>query len=178
MKIHDNGKRPDERKKSTDAERRKVDLIIKALTVLLFFLMMLFVILLLRACSGKDALSAPPEYEEGAEYEDDGNPKADPERLNIAVLPDYTVTASSPYILIPYPKENANDVEFVFREQDTGDELYRTKRIRPGMVVRIDAYDFAENGKNEIFVEVKLFNHKTWEEIASAVALETEIRRK
>ena len=175
MKIHDNGKRPDERKKSTDAERRKVDLIIKALTVLLFFLMMLFVILLLRACSGKDALSAPPEYEEGAEYEDDGNPKADPERLNIAVLPDYTVTASSPYILIPYPKDNVYETEFVFRDADTGKEMYSTKRIRPGTVVRVEANNFCKIGKNPMMVEVKLFDPKTWDEVESAVVLETEI---
>ena len=175
MKVQDNGKHPDKRKKNADTEGRREDLIIKGLAVLLFFLMMLFIILLLRACSSEEALSAPPEYEEGTEYEDDGNPDADPERLNIAVLPDYEVTKEYPYILIPYPKENANDVEFVFRERDTGEMLYRTKRIRPGTVVRIDAYDFAETRKNDVFVEVKLFNHKTWEEIASAVALETEI---
>ena len=178
MKIRDNGKIADHRKKNTDTEGRREDLIIRGLAVLLFFLMMVFIILLFRACSGGEALSAPPEYEEGTEYEEDNNPEADPERLNIAVLPDYKVTKESPYILIPYPKENAHDVEFLFRDRETGDELYHTKRIRPGTVVRVDAYGFTETGRNEIFVEVKLFNHKTWEEIASAVALETEIERK
>ena len=174
--MQDRGKHPHTEKKNTDKKGRKEDLAIKALAVLLFLLILLLATLMLKACTGKEALSAPPEYEEGTEYEEDGNPEADPERLNIAVLPDYEVTKESPYILIPYPKENANDVEFVFREQESGDELYRTKRICPGTVVRVDAYDFAGIGKNEIFVEVKLFNHKTWEEIASAVALETEIR--
>ena len=177
MKIRDKGKRPDHRKKNTDTEGRKEDLIIKALAVLLFFLMMVFVILLLRSCSGGEAMSAPPEYEDGVEYEDDGDLDADPERLNIAVLPDYVVTKESPYILIPYPRENANDVEFVFREMKSGKELYRTKRIRPGTMVRVEAYDFCKPGDNEVFVDVKIFNHETWEEIASAVALETVITK-
>ena len=172
------GKHPHTVKENKDKKGRKEDLLIKGLAVLLFLLILLLAILMLKACTGKEALSAPPEYEEGTEYEADGNPDADPERLNIAVLPDYKVTEASPYILIPYPKENAHDVEFLFRDRKTGDELYHTKRIRPGTVVRVDAYGFTETGRNKILVEVKLFNHKTWEEIASAVALETEIERK
>lgn len=178
MKIKDKGKHPNTGKKNADTKGRKEDLIIKALTVFLFALMVLFVILLLKACTGAEPMVAPPDYEKGAKYEDDGNPKADPDRLNIAVLPDYTVTRNSPYILIPFPKENANDVEFVFREEKSGKILYRTKRIRPGTVVRINAVDFCRWGKNKVFVDVKIFNQKTWEEIASAVVLETKITKK
>lgn len=117
-----------------------------------------------------------PQYEDSAEFEIDSESE-DAARLNVAVLPDYVVTEASPYILIPYPKDNEYEVEFVFRNADTGKQLYTTKRIRPGTVVRVEAINFCKIGKNPILVEVKLFDPKTWDEVESAVGLETVIKR-
>ena len=115
-----------------------------------------------------------PLYETNADFEVDGEEK-ETDRLNVAVLPDYVVTEASPYILIPYPKDNVYETEFVFRDADTGKEMYSTKRIRPGTVVRVEANNFCKIGKNPMMVEVKLFDPKTWDEVESAVVLETEI---
>ena len=117
-----------------------------------------------------------PEYEESAEFEDNAD-KIEAERLNVAVLPDYVISEASPYILIPYPEDNVYEVEMVFRDQHTGKEIYSTKRIRPGTVVRVEAMNFCKIGRNEFYVEVKLFDPKTWDEVESAVALETVIKR-
>ena len=95
----------------------------------------------------------------------------------MAVLPDYVISEASPYILIPYPEDNVYEVEMVFRDQHTGKEIYSTKRIRPGTVVRVEAMNFCKIGRNEFYVEVKLFDPKTWDEVESAVALETVIKR-
>ena len=117
-----------------------------------------------------------PDYEDTAEFEDNAE-KIEAERLNVAVLPDYVISEASPYILIPYPEDNVYEVEMVFRDQHTGKALYSTKRIRPGTVVRVQAMNFCKIGRNEFYVEVKLFDPKTWDEVESAVALETVIKR-
>ena len=117
-----------------------------------------------------------PDYEDTAEFEDNAD-KIEAERLNVAVLPDYVISEASPYILIPYPEDNVYEVEMVFRDQHTGKALYSTKRIRPGTVVRVQAMNFCKIGRNEFYVEVKLFDPKTWDEVESAVALETVIKR-
>ncbi|MBR1634334.1 MAG: hypothetical protein IJ682_04630 [Lachnospiraceae bacterium] len=149
----------------------------KALAAALLLLILAAAVLLLRSCGAAEDAGGPPEYEDSAEYETDGAGDADPARLNIAVLPDYTVSAHSPCILIPYPKENANDIEFVFREKDSGREIYATKRIRPGTVVRADMYGCCKRGDNGLLVEVRVFDRRTWEEVPCAVALETTVTK-
>ena len=110
-------------------------------------------------------------------FMDETAPWEEPEYENVAVLPDYVISEASPYILIPYPEDNVYEVEMVFRDQHTGKEIYSTKRIRPGTVVRVEAMNFCKIGRNEFYVEVKLFDPKTWDEVESAVALETVIKR-
>ena len=116
-----------------------------------------------------------PEYEQGAEFEDDGSPDGEAARLNVAVLPDYTVSKASPYILVPYPEENGYEAEFVFRDAHTGKTLYRTKRVRPGTVVRVEAFDFCKYGSNPMLVDVELYDPRTWDMVESAVSLETTV---
>lgn len=164
-------------KKKTERDEKE-DRRVKLLAAVLFLLVLAAAVLLLRSCGAEEDAGGPPEYEDGAEYETDGEGDADPARLNIAVLPDYTVSAHSPYILIPYPKENAVDVEFVFREKDSGREIYATKRVRPGTVVRADIYGSCRKGDSGLLVEVRAFDRKTWEEIPCAVALETTVTKR
>ena len=115
------------------------------------------------------------EYEESADYETGDDGKEEEGRLNIPVLPDYTVSESSPYILIPYPENNDYEIGLVFKDADTNKKLYRTKRIRPGTVVRVDAFGFCRTGSNPILVDVRVYDREEWDEIESIVSLEMTV---
>lgn len=101
----------------------------------------------------------------------------DPERLNLAVLPDYKVSDKNPYIYIPYPNDNLHDVSFTFRDKADGVALYSTKRVRPGTVVRINPYEFCNKGDNPICVDVTAYLGSTSKYYVKNVTLETNINK-
>lgn len=118
-----------------------------------------------------------PEFEESDGYKYDGSEKASKGGINLAVIPDFTVTKENQSFVIPYP-ENEYDAEFYFVDKESGEERYRTKRIKPGTVVRIPAYSFCEDGEHTYRVEVGVFDGENYTEIPSAVALEMNITKK
>ena len=143
------------------------------LGIMVIWLMVMVIILFFRLVAKDSPIGWEPDY--GDHYETDGNPDADPARLNIAVLPDYTVSPDSPYILIPYPADNANDITFTFRDKTDSIPLYTTKRVRPGTVVRVNPYAFCRAGDNEICVDVRVYNGR--HPLNSSITLETTIRK-
>lgn len=142
----------------------------------LYFLMVAMLILLLIKLWNKPAgIIWEADYTSDIADGND-NMTADPQRLNVAVLPDYTISAQSPDILIPYPEDNAYDVDFSFFEKLSKNELYKTNRIRPGTTVRIPAGDFCPEGESDIDVAVKVYRKNTNIPISSDITLRTNIK--
>lgn len=134
--------------------------------------------MLLRGCNGdfKGLVLDMPEFEKSVGRNHMGKEKASKDGVNLAVLPDFTVSSDNSSFVIPYP-ENVYDAEFCFVEKDTGEVKYRTKRIRPGTVVEIPAYSFCDAGRHTYRVEVGVYDGESFAEIPSAVALEMEITK-
>lgn len=153
----------------------------KRLIIEIIILAGLLIILLLtmRGCS-KDVVKLNldmPEFEDSVDRGRSRKVKATTEGVNLAVVPDFTVTKKSQSFVIPYP-ENVYDVEFDFVDKESGEERYRTNRIRPETVVSIPAYSFCEKGTHAYRIEVKVFDGESYEEVPSAVALEMNITKK
>lgn len=117
-----------------------------------------------------------PEFEDSVVYDGSGEEKAAKDGVNLAVIPDFTVTKDNQSFVIPYP-ENEYDAEFYFVDKESGEERYRTKRIKPGTVVKIPAYSFCDDGEHAYRVEVGVFDGESFEEVPSAVALEMNITK-
>ena len=87
------------------------------------------------------------------------------------------MTKENPSFPIPYPESNVFDVEFAFIDEK-GKEAYHTKRIKPGTVVSVPAYEFCKMGKQTYMIEVEVYDGDTFQPVQSAVALEMEITKK
>lgn len=139
---------------------------------------LLAALLLLRGCGGGQEGLPParPEYEEPARYAAPGGAEGQEGRIDLPVLPDFTVTEEERCFPIPYP-DNVYDVEFSFVDVESGEERYHTKRVRPGTAALVPAYDFCEEGEHAYRVNVEVYNRDTYERVDSAVALEMSITR-
>lgn len=136
------------------------------------------VLFLLRGCGKdfKDLILDMPEYEESVGYGGDGEGLESGDRIDLAVIPDFTVTKENPGFVIPYP-ENAYDVEFSFVDAESGEERYHTKRIKPGSIIEIPAFGFCDKGEHLYRIEVEVYDCDNYVELPSAVALEMKITK-
>ena len=136
------------------------------------------VIILLRGCSKdiEDLLLDMPEFEDSVGFGNVDAGEGNSEKMELPVIPDFTVSAENPNFVIPYPK-NAYDVEFSFVDAESGAELYHTKRIRPGTTVEIPAFSFCKDGEHTYRIEVGVYDRDTYMELPSAVALEMNITK-
>ena len=139
--------------------------------------LILAVVLGFRACGGdlEKLILGMPEYEDSI-YDGDGE-GAESERINLAVVPDMVVTKDRKDFPLPYPEENVYDVEFSFVNEENV-EVYHTKRIKPGTIMSVPAYDFCEDGEHKYQIEVEVYDRDTFKPIQSAVALEMMITKK
>lgn len=135
------------------------------------------VLFLLRGRGGdwKRLILDMPEYEDFIGYEDPDDEGGAEERMDLAVIPDFTVTKENPCFLIPYP-DNAYDVEFSFLDEN-GTERYHTKRIRPGTVIQVPAYDFCDEGEHTYQIAVEAYDRDTYVRMEMAVVLEMKITK-
>lgn len=157
--------------------RKKEQKTMIAVIVLIFLLMALLMIL--RCCTRQPDHITPekPEYEDSVGTGKTGDAKKTKAGVNLAVIPDFTVSGSRRSFVIPYP-DNEYDVEFSFVEKKSGREKYRTGRIRPGTVVRIPAYSFTEKGRHTYRIDVRVFDGNNYSEVPGAIALEMDITKK
>ena len=148
------------------------------IAVFLVIVIIAVVIFMLRGCSGdiEDLLLDMPEFEDSVGFGNIGKGKGDSEKMELPVIPDFTVSAEKQSFVIPYP-QNSYDVEFSFHDSENGEELYHTKRIRPGTVVEIPAYSFCKDGEHAYRIEVEVYDQDTYMELPSAVALEMNITK-
>lgn len=172
-----NGKKADTNhveKDDRSGKRKK-----RAVVFVLVITVVLFALMLLRGCNKGDLRKVHldmPEFEDSAGLDNVGNQRTTKDGVNLAVIPDFTVTEDNQSFVIPYP-ENEYDAEFYFVDKESGEERYRTKRIKPGSVVRIPAFSFCEDGEHTYRVEVGVFDGDSFEEVPSAVALEMNITK-
>ena len=133
---------------------------------------------LLRGCNQdlKRLILDMPEYEESVGYGGDGDGTGSGDTIDLAVIPDFTVSKENPNFVIPYP-ENAYDVEFSFVDAESGEERYHTKRVKPGAIIEIPAYEFCDKGEHLYRIEVEVYDCDNYVELPSAVALEMKITK-
>lgn len=163
------------KKNKNQKNRKKILVIVIILVVILMVLMML-----LKGCNNggiKKVHLDMPEFEESVGLDGFDGTEATEASVNLAVIPDFTVTKDNQSFVIPYP-ENEYDVEFYFVDKESGEEKYRTRRIKPGTVVKIPAYSFCDDGEHAYRVEVGVFDGENYAEVPSAVALEMNITKK
>lgn len=165
-------------KKSVKKKRKVKKEKKKALYVIIIILAMIIAILLLRTCSSKDKKDASYEDSVSMSYEPNADINVDDTRLNLAILPDYVVTSSKPEMLIPYPEQNAYDIDLTFCNPDTDEILYQTRLIKPGSIISCPAYNFAYDGMHTYRVEVRAFDKDYHELVNSSVAMEAQILKK
>lgn len=159
-----------------ELEEKKKDRGMIFLSVFLAFLIMgliAFLIFMLRSDLERVVLGMP-EFEESVVR--DGEPAEDGERVDLAVVPDFVVTKEDSSFPIPYPEGNVFDVEFAF-VNEKGKEVYHTKRIKPGTIVSIPAYEFCKMGKETYEIRVEVYDGDTFKPVQSAVALEMKITK-
>ena len=159
-------------------KKRKVKKKNKALYVIIIILAMIIAILLLRTCSSKDKKDASYEDSVSMSYEPNADINVDDTRLNLAIMPDYVVTKDKPEVLIPYPEQNAYDIDVTFCDPMTDQILYQSKLIRPGSIIACPAYNFAFDGNHKYRVEIRAYDKSSHELIDDAVAMEAEILKK
>ena len=159
-----------------ELEEKKKDRGMIFLSAFLAFLIMgliAFLIFMLRSDLERVVLGMP-EFEESVVR--DGEPAEDGERVDLAVVPDFVVTKEDSSFPIPYPEGNVFDVEFAF-VNEKGKEVYHTKRIKPGTIVSIPAYEFCKMGKETYEIRVEVYDGDTFKPVQSAVALEMKITK-
>lgn len=160
--------------KTTEKKKKHRALWIMPVLAAIFVLVMI----LLRSCSAdvERLILDMPEFEEDIRG-GDGGEDGDENRVNLAVVPDFEVSKDQKDFPLPYPEENVFDVEFTFVDEK-GKEVYRTKRIKPGTLVSIPAYDFCADGEHTYQIQVEVYDKDTYKPVQSAVALEMKITRK
>ena len=170
----------EDEKEQDDDESPKRGLVI---ALILLAVIIIIILLLLKGCS-KDVdgsnLPLMPDYEESADGEDsDGTSEGDSysSRLNLAVMDDYTVSKKSPSFTVAYPDQNHYDIEISIQD-DSGKELYRTKRVRPGTLVALPGYDFLKKGKNQVDAVIAVYDPDSWELISEATTMKITVTKK
>ena len=167
-------------KSAPDQEEREALWIEQMLVPIMFCVVVLIVVMTIFIAFKFMTYMRPSGWEEDFSQtiaEDQNIDDADPDRLNLAVLPDYRVNEKNPYIYIPYPVDNAHDISFTFRDKDDGTVLYSTKRIRPGTVVRVNPYEFCQKGNNALCVDVTAYLGMTSRYYVKNITLETNINK-
>lgn len=173
------GEKKEDRGQVNSATKRKIDRKRAAVLVIVLVVVLFVLMMLLKGCNGdiRKVHLDMPEFEKSEGFNSFGKEKATKDGVNLAVIPDFTVTEDNQSFVIPYP-ENEYDAEFYFVDKESGEERYRTKRIKPGTVVKIPAYSFCRDGEHTYRVEVGVFDGDSFEEVPSAVALEMNITKK
>ena len=148
------------------------------LYVIIVVLVVIIAILLFRACQNKDKAKAEYEDTVSMSYEPNADIEVDETRLNLAIMPDYVVTKSKPNMLVPYPEQNAYDIDLTFCDPMTDEILYQSKLIAPGSIISVPAYNFVDDGTYPYRVEVRAFDRTTHELVDESVAMEAYITKK
>lgn len=148
------------------------------LYVIIFALIMIIIFLILRMCNKDGERKTDYEDTVSISYEPNADIQVDDTKLNLAILPDYVVTRNKPEMLIPYPDQNAYDIDLTFCDPDTDEILYQSKLIKPGSVISVPAYNFVDDGEKEYRVEVRAFDRTTHEIVETAVAMTANITKK
>lgn len=164
-----------DRRDEVKRKGRKRVIAIVGIAVLIILLLQL-----LKGCGNDDLPLSPPDYEEDASglcrKDDDTRESADSSRINLAVMDDYTVNPDFPDFTVAYPSQNHFDIELSFRD-GSQEEIYRTKRIRPGTVVAIPGYDFLEKGVSKLNVVICVYNPDTWELENEATTMKIKVTK-
>lgn len=169
------------KKRQMDGEKnrkkRKRKIII---TVVLAAIIILLILLFAKGCGAGDLPLLPPEYEEDTSGlggdESDKDVEVDNNRINLAVMDDYTVNRDFPDFTVAYPSQNHFDIELSFRDRE-GKELYRTKRIRKGTVVSIPAYGFLEKKTVTLDAVVCVYDPDTWELLNESTTMKIKVTK-
>ena len=168
---------PAQRKEpSNDEKKRNKKRVI--LYVIIFALIMIIIFLVLRMCNKDGERKTDYEDTVSISYEPNADIQVDDTKLNLAILPDYVVTRNKPEMLIPYPEQNAYDIDLTFCDPDTDEILYQSKLIKPGSVISVPAYNFVDDGEHEYRVEVRAFDRTSHEIVETAVAMTANITKK
>ena len=148
---------------------------------IIVMLLVIIAVLVMKSCGlGDKTKEDTPDYEEtvAPSYEPEADIETDETRLNLAIMPDYVVTKSKPDMLVPFPEQNAYDIDLTFCDPYTDEILYQTALISPGSVISVPAYSFVYDGLHQYRVEVRAFDRKTHEIVETAVAMEAQIMKK
>ena len=150
------------------------------LYVVIGLLLVIIALLFFRSCGSDNDVSKTTEYEETVApvYEPEADIEVDDTRLNLAIMPDYVVTASKPDMLVPYPEQNAYDINLTFIDPYTDEILYQTDLIAPGSVISVPAYSFVYDGMHQYRVEVRAFDKESHDLVSESVAMKAQIMKK
>ena len=169
---------PPAQRREPDRDEKKRKRKRAILYVIIFALIMVIIFLILRMCNKDGERKTDYEDTVSISYEPNADIQVDDTKLNLAILPDYVVTKNKPEMLIPYPEQNAYDIDLTFCDPDTDEILYQSKLIKPGSVISVPAYNFVDDGEHEYRVEVRAFDRTTHEIVETAVAMTANITKK
>lgn len=148
------------------AETRKEKRKVRRRNVLILILIVIIITLLLRSCSG----GTQPVLEDAEYIEQEEGQGSISRGVKIPIPTDFSVSKDRPYIGLYNPEENKDHayLEFIFTDKDTGNEIYRSKLVKPAQKFSVDVYSLLGVGEHNINIRIQPHNYEDPDELFSS----------